>query len=379
MRWPMALFVVLAGTGITIGIAAALRQSRHAERESPPASKAGENASNSAGANTAPANTAAAKRGVYAAGIIEGNQREIPLRFEIAGRLIGVDAKEGQRVKAGDVLARLESSEAQSMLAEAQANLALAEAEKERLVNGERAETRDAARAMVRAAEARAEQARKEFQRSIPLVKSKNLSQQEVDDLEANQNARLAELDAAKAKLAEIEAAARVDDVRAADARIAVAQAKVRQAEHALSKTRIAAPTDGLVLRTVGEPGEMIFPDRADPLVIMVDIANMHVRAYVEELDAFRVAPGIKAKAIADGRPELSFLGVVTECAPYMIPKKLFTNRPGERVDVKVREVLIRLDPQDVLYVGLPVDVFFDAVGAPPPAPAETERRTENR
>lgn len=361
----MALFVIVVGTGITIAVATAIRQANLAEREDS-ARSASETLSS--GDEVGPAvEPAAGRRGVYAAGIIEGNQRDTSLRFEIPGRLVAIEVHEGQRVKAGDVLARLESVDAEAMLAEAQANLSLAEAEKERLINGERAETRDAARAMVRAAEARADQSRKEFQRSIPLLKTKNLSQQELDDLEANQNARLAELDAAKAKLAEVEAPARTDEVRAADARVAVAQAKVQQAQYALSKTRIVAPTDGLILRTIGEPGEMILPDRSDPLVIMVDVANMHVRAYVEELDAFQVTPGISARVVADGRPDISFQGVVTECAPYMIPKKLFSNRPGERVDVKVREVLIRLDPQDVLYVGLPVDVYFDVSGAPPP------------
>lgn len=300
------------------------------------------------------------ERTVFASGTIEGENREVPLRFQLPGRLLAVEVAEGDRVEAGAILARLDPTDWDARLAEAEASLAVAEAERERLVNGARPESREVARAMARAATARTEQSKKELDRALSLVKNKSVSQQELDNLQAKYNADVAELDAAKERLAEIEADARADEVKMADARIAVAKAKVRQAKVELEKTRLRAPAAGLVLRALGEPGEMLFPERSDPILTMVAVDQMHARAYVEELDAFRLAPGARARVVADGLPNVSFGGTVIFCAPYMIPKKVFSNRPGERVDVKVREVLVRLDPQSTLVVGLPVDVYFE-------------------
>ena len=85
----------------------------------------------------------------------------------------------------------------------------------------------------------------------------------------------------------------------------------------------------------------------------------------VEELDAVRIVTGMNASVVADGLPEQKFRGTVVSCAPCMVPKTHFSNRPGERVNVKVREVVIALDrEQDSLsrlVVGLPVDIFIDA------------------
>ena len=95
----------------------------------------------------------------------------------------------------------------------------------------------------------------------------------------------------------------------------------------------------------------------------MVDVTRRCVRAFVEELDAMEVAPGSRAHIEADGLPGVRVAGQVVHCSPYMLPKSQFANRPDERIDVKVREVVIQLakgDETDRLVVGLPVDVYVE-------------------
>ena len=75
------------------------------------------------------------------------------------GRLASINVCEGQQVRAGELLATLDASIWQHQLAQAEASLALAVAERERLVNGQRPETREVAEAEVRVAEVRAQQA----------------------------------------------------------------------------------------------------------------------------------------------------------------------------------------------------------------------------
>ena len=158
--------------------------------------------------------------------------------------------------------------------------------------------------------------------------------------------------------LAEVEADARTDDLKVADAQIQAAEAKLRSAKVQQAKTRLVAPVDGLLLRVQGEVGESAGGPASSPVVTMVNVDVMRVRCYVEEIDALKVQPGQSAYARADGLPGERFVGKVVACAPFLVPKKLFRNAPGERVDVKVREVLVELAPQSKLVVGLPVDVF---------------------
>ena len=80
-------------------------------------------------------------------------------------------------------------------------------------------------------------------------------------------------------------------------------------------------------------------------------------------MDAPVIRKGQRAYALTDGMPDLQHWGMVISCSPYMVSKTQFSNRADERVDVKVREVVIRLDKsleENQLVVGLPVDVYVE-------------------
>ena len=129
-----------------------------------------------------------------------------------------------------------------------------------------------------------------------------------------------------------------------------------------LGKTFLRSPIDGRVLRRQGEPGELVGPTVAEPIITMVDDSDLRVRAFVEELDSLSVAEGDQACVKADGLPGLRFRGEVVSCSPYMTAKRHFQDRPAERIDVKTREVVVQLDKADhpeKLVIGLPVDVYI--------------------
>jgi HlyD family secretion protein len=113
------------------------------------------------------------------------------------------------------------------------------------------------------------------------------------------------------------------------------------------------------------EAGEMTGPDAAQPLVVLADTSVVRVRAFVEELDAPRVQTGMTAQVTADGVPDKVFSGRVASVSPRMVPKSIYAERPGELYDTKVREVLIELEPNDQLIIGLRVDVTV-VVGTAP-------------
>lgn len=296
---------------------------------------------------------------IYATGLIEGATNDVQLRPEQAGRVAEVLVAAGNWMEQGGVLLRLDSSRQEREVALAEANLELARAESERIKNGARAEEREEARALFRAAQSRLKQAEQTWQRMKPLRTEQAITQQDADNQQAAVNTLRAELEAATARLMQIEAPAREDEMRAADARVAAAQANLELSRISLSKTELRAPRRGRVLDVNIEPGEMTGPDAAQPLVVLSDTSAVRVKAFVEELDAPRVRSGMTAQVTADGIPGTTFKGQVVSVSPQMVPKSIFAERPGELYDTKVREVLVELERNEQLIVGLRVDVSF--------------------
>jgi multidrug efflux pump subunit AcrA (membrane-fusion protein) len=299
------------------------------------------------------------QRQIFAPGVIEGGQREVPLRFELSGRLIRIDAREGHRVRRGAVLAQLDPELNAQIVKQAEANLKLAENRLTQLVNGARMETREVSRAQVSVAIAEVKQARRDLLRGEALYKKRAIAQEEWEDRQHAYDQSIANYELAKARLAEVEAPARQDEVAIAKAAIDEAQAQLNQARTQLGRTSLRAPSDGLVLRVAVEPGQLTGPDSSEPAIIMTNAQQLRVRAYVEEMDASAVKPGQKAYAIADGDPDRRYPGTIVSCVPYMIPKPLRSHEPAELVDVKVREVVMELEDPGDLVIGLPVDVFI--------------------
>lgn len=238
---------------------------------------------------------------IFAGGTVEGAQREIPLRFEVAGRLKELHVRAGDIVEKGSILAELDAELWELKLAEAGTLLKLARAERDR------------------------------------LVRSGN-------------------------------SALRKEDLTIADAKVALAEGTVRRERLMLDRTLLRAPTDGVVLRVQAEPGEMVGPEDNRDLFTLVNRSSTKVRACVEELDAMKVAVGQTAMVMADGLPDRQFKGVIQSCSPFVAPKVQRHLKPGEMVDVRVREVLIDLADADELLIGLPVEVFIE------PGDAEGEK-----
>lgn len=300
----------------------------------------------------------------YANGIVEGRQRNVSLRFELTGRLASVDVAEGDQVQQGQVLAQLDSTVWQHQLSEAEAALVSAQAEKRRIQAGATAQDRARARAEVAAAEALRTLTKSRFERAAKLAKSRAVAKQELEDALGKHRVAVAEREAARARLADLEAPPRPHEIQAADAEIALHTARVERARSMLSKTKLLAPNDGVIVRVDAESGELTGPETRIPLVTMVDRSEIRIRAYVEELDALRIQCDQQAHATADGIPGRQFHGTVISCHPAMLLKTEFNHRPDERIDVRTREVVICLDSKEAaeLVIGLPMDVFIALV-----------------
>lgn len=243
---------------------------------------------------------------VAANGVIEGARPEVALRPEVPGNIAAIYFREGQAVKAGDLLVELRN-EAQKC------NVELARAE-------------------LSSARADFQQCKSEADRTHKLGASVVSRERYEADHFKTQKAQ-AEVDKAEARL------------------------RVMQAE--LAKTRLTAPISGRVLRVYVEPGEQAGPSSAQPVLLLADDSRRRVRAFVEELDAHRVHVGQRAEATADGMTDQVFAGTVTEVLPRMGKRALQTDAPEEYKDVYFREVLVDLESGAELALNLRVKVLI--------------------
>jgi multidrug resistance efflux pump len=280
---------------------------------------------------------------IHAPGVVEGIGRQLDLRLEIAGRVQEIPVKDGEFVKQGQLLVQLDDATQRHQVAMLQGELEYAQARLERLKNGAHEQERLEARANHASRLSKLRHAEHELARSSKLLTKNAVGEQELDRWKAEVSSLTNEVSAAQARLDLLLAPAREDDLRAAVAQVAVAQAKLQLAKTELTRTQLRAPGTGQVLEINRQPGELIELQDQQPVIVMADTTRLRVRAYVEELDAVAVRPGMTATITADGMPGSSVVGEVVEVMPRMSFKQVWTDRPDERFDVKTREVLIEL------------------------------------
>lgn len=299
--------------------------------------------------------------GLAAPGRVEPIGEERELGPQLPGLLAAVHVQENDRVEAGQVLAELERTDLEAELAAAQAQLDLRKAERLRLVNGARAEEREAGAARLAAAEAAWTLADKEHQRNLQLWQDQVLTAAERDRSESNLRAAAARRQEAAEQQKLLVAPPRADELAMADAQLAIAQAKVQAVQAALEKTYVKAPIGGTILKRYRRAGEAVSTQPPTPLFVIGDVSHRAVRAEIDELDVGRIVMGDRVEVAADAYGDQRFSGKVVRVGQRVGGKSVTTDRPSERFDRKVLEVLIELDPEVVLPIGLRVDVYGQA------------------
>ncbi len=316
---------------------------------------------------------------ITASGTMEATQ--ITISPELGGRAKTVKPQEGDQVTAGDVLiefdsALLEAQRAQA-LAALQAARSAAEAAKavhqaaqanyDLLQAGPSVEQLAVAQTVIDKAQiavdaaqdaydALSEAARdttpgKSLKTQLDTAKSTLVNAQAQYDL-AKAGARPQQLDAAKAQVAATQAQA-----DAAKAQANVAEAAVNVLEVQLSKLKLVAPADGVVLSRAIEPGEMATPGAT--LLVIADLSQLTLTVYVPEDRFGQISLEQTASVKVDSFPDKSFTGVVTHIAD----KFEFTPRNVQTADGRKTTVFaVRLsvdNPDGQLKPGMPADVTF--------------------
>ncbi|HEX9751749.1 MAG TPA: efflux RND transporter periplasmic adaptor subunit [candidate division Zixibacteria bacterium] len=210
-------------------------------------------------------------------------QRQAAVASKGTGRLEVLNVEEGDQVKSGDVIGRLESNDVEAALASARASVAQADAEWER------------ARALLHEAELN-------YDRIKGLLTSSLASQSEFDNAEAQFRTAQAGVNSAKAALDR-------------------AHADQDYAAVAVENTLIRAPFDGTVLTKDADVGEVVAPFAASSssrgaLVTLADMSSLEVEADVSESNIQRVSVGQPCIITLDAQPAEPYAGYVKKIVP---------------------------------------------------------------
>lgn len=300
---------------------------------------------------------------IAAPGRVEPISEEIDVAAELPGRLRDLLVEEGDRVAAGQVIARIEPGEYAARVASARASVAVAESDLARLVNGARAQERREASAAADQAHLVLRNAESELARRQGLATEGVISREELDraarDTEVAR-ARARELDE---RAAVVDAPAREDERARLNAAVAYARARLAEASAQFEKTEIRSPLAGTIVRRHKQQGESVSLD-APGSALIVTVADTHVlrvRVDVDERDVARLRLGQAAFVTADAYGTRRFEGRVVRIGEVLGRKTVRTDEPTERVDTKVLETLVELEPGTRLPLGLRVDAFIDA------------------
>ena len=233
---------------------------------------------------------------------------------EVTATVLEVRVREGDRVKAGDLLLRLSDAEAVASLQ--QASAALLEA-RGRATQQASVAAPVATQAVVQA-EATFTAAERDYQRAQELVAQGFFPQQKMDDARRAQDTAGSALQSARVQAqanqpSGIERTLAVTRVEQAQAAVAMAQAR-------LARLAIVSPVDALVLTRSVEPGSMAQPGRV--LLTLAALGGTRIDANVDEKNLRLLTLGMPAKAVADAYPGQSFDAQLSYIAPAVDPQR---------------------------------------------------------
>ena len=284
--------------------------------------------------------------------------RTVNMSFRVGGRLASLTVDEGDAITAGQTLGELDKAPYQNALLQAQAGVAVAQAQYDLMQAGYRDEEVAQAAAAVKQAQAAYDYAQNFFNRQQGLWKSRTVSANDLENARSARDQALATLKSSQDKLRQYRSGNREQDIAQAKASLEQAQAQLAQAQLDLHDTTLVAPANGTLLTRAVEPGSML---NAGSTVLTLSLTRpVWVRAYINEASLGEARPGREVLLYTDGRADKPYHGKIGFVSPTaeFTPKTVET--PDLRTDLVYRLRIIVNDADEALRQGMPVTVSFD-------------------
>jgi len=269
----------------------------------------------------------------------------------VMGRLVALAATEGDTVKAGQVVARIDSVQAAATATGAEASLSALEADARAATTRVRS-----AQATLEEARSRATESASALERGRQLREAGLMAAADFDRLVSTDGAAQAQVAAATAAVTQAQ-----DAAAATERRVAQGRAERERVRDQLSKTEITAPIDGVVTRLNVAVGEMVVigvqNQPGTTLMTISDLSAINAEVKVAEADVMRLATGMTATVSLEALPNQRFSGRIVEIGASALPQL------GAQAAAREFRVKVRLDPTTAaLRPGLTCDTEIVAV-----------------
>lgn len=270
----------------------------------------------------------------------------------IAGKLLSVDVVEGERVKRGQVIARIDAGLYEQQALVLASRVELAKAELKRQQAGFRSEEIDAATAGVNEAQARLTRAQADHDRSQQLYAAGVVARSSLDQTQSELDQARSAVQARQAQLDLLQAGTRREDVEIFKAALGAAQAELRQVQFNVAQCSIRAQSEGVIYQQLARPGDWLSPGTgelaAGGVVSTFDPSQIQAWCDVNQRDSERISIGQRVTLSTDAQPQRQIPGVVKAIMPR-------ANMQKNTLQVKIRI----LDPPEDLRPELAVKVTF--------------------
>jgi HlyD family secretion protein len=291
---------------------------------------------------------------------------------KVTGRVVEVLVREGDRVKAGDLLIRLDIGELAVAVDRDKAGVESAEARYRDMAAGSRREEVQAADADVQDRRAAVDLATRELQRQEYLLSRKVGTERDVDRAKTDLERAQATLKAASNRAQLAREGFRKNQTQQARDEVNRAKAQLRQSETVANESEIRAPADAIVLHRMAEPGLLLAAGQ--PGLTLAFANRLYVRTFIPETKLGRVKQGQTAQVSVDAFPGRTFSAKLTEISrdAEFTPKQVETR--SERINL-VYGAKVDLDAgwKEPLVPGQPAEVVVQS--AQPTAASQPSTR----
>jgi HlyD family secretion protein len=298
-------------------------------------------------------------------GFASGNGRieatEVDVATKLPGRVDSIAVDEGDFVKAGQPLAKMDIQVLQAQLAEARAQhqQTINSAASIEAQVAQRDSDRIAAQAVVTQREAELDASRRKLARTETLSRDGASSLQELDDDRARVRSAEATVSAAKAQVGAAAAAVAATRAQLVAARsaVAAAQASIDRVNADIIDSQLVAPRDGRVQFRVAEAGEVL--GAGGKVLNMVDLSDVYMTFFLPETVAGKVALGAEARIVLDAAPgyvipaSISFVSSTAQFTPKTVETASERQKLMFRVKARIDRNLL-LQHLKIVKTGLP-------------------------
>lgn len=323
-------------------------------------------------------------RGALPEGLIQANGRiegdHIAVSSKFAGRIAEIKVREGETVQLGQILAVLDDAQIRTKVGQATAAVAALDAQVEAvkadLVVLEKdvplsigGATAGLSRANADTAKAKAahDQASREAGRMKELLAKDVVARQAAERADLAVTSAEAEHEFARGSVVQAgnqlsQARLGADRIKAKEAELTAVQAQRDQAKASLAEAQsvlqdltLKAPSAGVIVARIREPGEVI--NAGSPILDLVDLDRLYLKVYVPEVQIGKLRLNLPARIYTDAYPETPFDATVS----YISSRAEFTPKEVQTPDERVKltyavKLTLGKNPEHKLTPGLPAD-----------------------